>query len=151
MTSAQPGYGYVLDDLAIGSKPPPGERLPFDVLIITAYELNAMPGYRSDASYPGVTVVRISLDDSILSPGDVRKAFVTARTAANYVRRGQRVLVVCNQGRNRSGLVTALALMDLGSSSRGAIRRVRAVRGDDALSNPYFVQLLKQRDQRRVS
>jgi protein-tyrosine phosphatase len=66
---------------------------------------------------------------------------------ALLVRSGQRVLVHCTEGLNRSGIVIARALVDLGWSALDAIELVRKQRGltEDgfqALSNPRFVDWL---------
>jgi protein-tyrosine phosphatase len=60
------------------------------------------------------------------------------------VRRGKRVLVTCREGRNRSGWVTGVALIELGVPPQKAIDGIRFARGDDALSNPFFVRELQQ-------
>jgi protein-tyrosine phosphatase len=69
-----------------------------------------------------------------------------AKLVADLVRGGNRVLVHCVQGLNRSGLVVARALMFLGHSAGEAIELVRLRRGLDegfgALGNPRFVAWL---------
>jgi len=147
--NAKPGYGYVCPNLAIGSKPPIGQSLPFDVLVLTAWEvIKFYPGYASPASFSGTRVLYVPLDDATIPLSEATRALDAGRKAADYVRRGKRVLVTCNQGRNRSGLVTAFALMDLGYPSTESVRRIRKARGDDALSNDFFVRLLHEMDRR---
>jgi protein-tyrosine phosphatase len=67
-----------------------------------------------------------------------------ARFVANLVSTGNRVLVQCVQGLNRSAMVLARALMFLGESPERAIRLIRYKRGQDegfgALGNESFVQ-----------
>lgn len=130
---ALPGYQFACPGLAIGSAPP-ACQLPFDVLVLCARE------YQPSANgFPGTRVVRVPFSDNYIHiPVSERE---TAARGAR-VRRGETVLVTCRQGRNRSGLVTACAMVDLGYSPREAIRMVRAARGPDALSNPYFVSLI---------
>ncbi len=53
-----------------------------------------------------------------------------------------RVLVTCMQGRNRSGLVSALMLIRLGATADAAIRSIRRARVN-ALTNEQFVLLLR--------
>lgn len=65
-----------------------------------------------------------------------------ARTVAERVTAGRRVLVHCWAGLNRSGVVSARALMFMGVPVSEAIARVRAARGEDALFNDYFVAWL---------
>jgi hypothetical protein len=56
---------------------------------------------------------------------------------------GHKVLVRCQAGYNRSGLVVALALMDLGHSADEAIALIRKKRSLHALCNPRFVDYIK--------
>lgn len=56
---------------------------------------------------------------------------------------GHKVLVRCQAGYNRSGLVVALALMDLGYSPDAAIALIREKRSPYALCNPRFVDYIK--------
>jgi protein-tyrosine phosphatase len=69
-----------------------------------------------------------------------------ARFVANLVSTGNRVLVQCVQGLNRSAMVLARALMFLGESPERAIRLIRYKRGQDegfgALGNESFVRWL---------
>ena len=74
--------------------------------------------------------------DEMVNPVGVRAA---TRTVAERVTDGRRVLVHCQAGLNRSGVVSARALMFMGFSVAGAIARVRSARGPFALSNPGFV------------
>jgi protein-tyrosine phosphatase len=52
------------------------------------------------------------------------------------VRAGQRVLVTCIMGRNRSGVLAGLALVELGMPAREAVRRIEHAR--NGLTNPHF-------------
>ena len=56
------------------------------------------------------------------------------------------VLVHCQAGLNRSGLVTALALMRAGRSSKDAIDLLREKRCDAVLCNPAFHMWLRKQD-----
>jgi hypothetical protein len=51
--------------------------------------------------------------------------------------------VTCWQGRNRSGVVSALALVRLGAPPKVAIGLVRKARGETALSNETFVRIIE--------
>lgn len=51
---------------------------------------------------------------------------------------GQKVLIRCQAGYNRSGLMMCLALMRLGFTAEHAINQVRKRRGPDVLINPVF-------------
>ena len=126
----RPDYHYLLPRvLAQGSAPPPVIGIPFDVIVLAAMEYQPpMPGY---------TVMNVPLDDG--PPPDrgtrlrIRRA---AREIADRVRWGQRVLVTCWQGRNRSGVLAGLAMVDLGVPPRVAVDRIRTLR--DGLMNEHF-------------
>jgi len=127
------GYTYLLPEglLAQGSVPPAYVRLPFDVIVLAAMEFQDVP-------LPGYEVIRVPLDDSGPPPSQSDRALIraTAARVARRVRAGKRVLVTCHQGRNRSGVLTGLALVDLGVPRELAIRRIREAR--DGLTNLYF-------------
>ena len=80
-------------------------------------------------------------DDEMVDPTGVRTA---ARTVAERVTAGKRVLVHCSAGLNRSGVVSARALMFMGVPVAEAIAKVRSARGPYALSNPDFVAWLHE-------
>lgn len=139
-----------------GSRPPFGfslKRAGFNMVVLCAEEFqppHVMPAgfdtlLRGMAPFPDVEVVYAPNDDSFSTPPS-REQLKTAITAAQQVteviKAGGKVLVTCWQGKNRSGLVSALALHKLlGISGFQAIHRVRA-RRRRALSNPYFVEAL---------
>ena len=80
-------------------------------------------------------------DDKMVNPTGVRAA---ALTVAERVTAGKRVLVHCSAGLNRSGVVSARALMFMGVPVAEAIARVRSARGPYALSNRDFVAWLHE-------
>ncbi len=129
------GYSHLLANgrLAQGGAPPPHARLPFDVVVLAAMEYQPdLPGYR---------VLRVPLDDG--PPPDHATRVVirgAARRVADCVRAGDRVLVTCWQGKNRSGVIAGLALCELGVPGWRAARHVRAVRG--GLTNQHFHALV---------
>ncbi len=71
-----------------------------------------------------------------------RLVFAAADRVAELLRQGRRVLVSCAQGLNRSGLVSALALVRLGLSPDEAIERVRNGRSPYALRNDLFQRIV---------
>jgi len=77
-------------------------------------------------------------DSGEVNESGVREA---ARLVANRVREGKRVLVHCAAGLNRSGIVSARALMFMGYEVEDAIARVRE-RREGALFNRTFVEWL---------
>lgn len=80
----------------------------------------------------------------------MREAARAARGTALALRDGRRVLVTCNAGRNRSGLVVVLALLALFPelAPADAVRIVRERRvspdGARALTNEDFVRLAQR-------
>jgi protein-tyrosine phosphatase len=144
--NAKPGYGYVHPFLAIGSKPPTNQPLNFNALVLCAQEYQP-----SGNHFPKVMIIRAPFEDTVpISKEEIETAYRAGLTTAQLIRDRRRVLVTCNQGRNRSGLVTGFALMDLGVRAEDAIVRIRKARGDDALSNDYFVKLLHSCDTLRA-
>lgn len=129
------GYSYLLSSglLAQGAAPPIGVELPFDVVVLAAME------YQPDL--PGFTVLHVPLDDGPPpSHADRIRIRGAARKVADYVRAGKRVLVTCWQGRNRSGVISGLALRDLGLPGAQAAARIRRAR--DGLTNPHFYAMV---------
>jgi protein-tyrosine phosphatase len=130
------GYSYLLSNglLAQGSAPPLDTPLPFDTVVLAAREYQpAMPGFE---------VLRALLDDSGPPPTPEERVQIrrTAREVAKRIRAGRRVLVTCYQGRNRSGVISGLALVELGFSGPRAARLIRRIR--DGLTNPYFLEMV---------
>lgn len=62
---------------------------------------------------------------------------------------GKRVLVRCLSGLNRSGLVTALVMMNLGYTADDAIAHLRKTRSTLVLCNKEFEAWLRQKERER--
>lgn len=123
-----------------GPIPPTGGRLDregFQVLVLAAREFQP----RAER-FPGVKVMHAPLNDARPTLPEVGIAMSAAKTVAAHLRRGDRVLVTCAAGLNRSGWIVAEALIQLGHRSDAAVKAVRRARGPKALSNPFFVALL---------
>jgi hypothetical protein len=120
--------------LAQGSRPPLDVRLPFDVIVLAAMEFQP--------EIPGYHVMHVPLDDSKLaqqvgpSATDRWRIRHSAREIARHVRARRRCLVTCWEGRNRSGVLVALALREMGVPGHEAAQRVRLAR--NGLRNPHF-------------
>ncbi len=131
------GYTYLTSDgrLAQGSAPPPGVRLPFDVIVLAAEEYQP--------NLPGYEVLHVPLDDSGPPPTAHERRLIreNAPRIARRVRAGKRVLVTCRQGRNRSGVLAGLALVELGLPSHEAARRIQLFR--NGLTNPHFLKIVR--------
>ena len=131
------GYSYLTSGklLAQGARPPVGVRLPFDVIVLAAWEYQPkMPGYE---------VMHVPLDDEFELPvttEDHMRIQAAARAVARRVRAGRRVLVTCHQGRNRSGVIAGLALVELGMPRNQVVRRIRTLR--NGLTNPHFYAMV---------
>jgi protein-tyrosine phosphatase len=130
----------VIPDLWQGGAPMPGQLSSLDIIVLCAKEYQPKL-----AEFPGVkAVIHAPFDDAErLTSDEVRTAFDAARVVAHEHRRGRRVLVTCAQGRNRSGLVVALALRCLGRKPREAVSLVRRARLN-ALTNTTFVNIIEQ-------
>jgi hypothetical protein len=80
--------------------------------------------------------------DSDLDPDHHSTIDVLASHVEDAVRHGDKVLVRCQAGLNRSSLVTGLALIKMGWSAENAINRMREVRSPYVLCNQSFVDYL---------
>jgi protein-tyrosine phosphatase len=125
----------------IGSAPPHGRVLKdagFDVLVLCAKEHQP----RSH-KFPGLTVVHAGIDDGFLDDDELEVAIHAAHHVTECLGRGERVLVTCWMGKNRSGLVSALALYEItnlsGSECVRAVQRARS----GALYNEHFAEHLR--------
>jgi hypothetical protein len=71
------------------------------------------------------------------------KVIRTALMIVDEIQAGRKVLVVCQAGLNRSGLVVALVLVFLGLSPKKAIQMLRQKRSSYVLYNKSFVDMVK--------
>lgn len=141
MATAAP-YTRVHPNLFMGSKRAIQDTDPgdFDVYVSMATEITPPRSLRGEfESY------HIKLNDApwdfASHPQELLELIAVARDLAIMVRDGHKVLVVCNMGMNRSGLMSALILMHLGYSWRKALKTVRRRHGC-TMSNESFVQAL---------
>ena len=129
-------YSEVVPGLfAASAAHPPAEMLAmFDVLIDVGGRNRWVgepdPRY---AFYPLEDVPFIEDEEMIHAVGERIAAFVLE---------GKHVAVNCLSGVNRSGLLIARALVELGSTPEQAIEAFREARGPMALSNQRFVRFL---------
>jgi len=107
---------------------------PFDVVVTLYADANPVPW--------GVEELRFGFYDAALEPRDAGRVVELARMAHARWARGQQVLVRCQAGINRSGLVTALILMISGMDAASAIALIRERRSPYVLSNAHFEQWL---------
>jgi protein-tyrosine phosphatase len=89
-------------------------------------------------------VIHVPLEDKLIDRRTWQLALVAAYQVTDAIRRGKKVLVTCNAGRNRSGLIVALALHLLsGQPAAPIIGYVKKAR-PGALSNPSFVRAIME-------
>jgi hypothetical protein len=126
-----------------GSVPIPGSQIPCDLLILCAEEFQFPGANRKKLFGHRATVLHCPLTDmgQPLSPHRIRDAFNAAVEAARVYLNGGTVVITCAAGLNRSGLVMALTLLELGVEPRHAIDVIRRAR-PGALCNPHFEQLI---------
>jgi hypothetical protein len=133
--------------LWMGAAPPLGGVLAsrgFDILILCAREYQPPEEW-----FPGVAVGRVLLNDDGKTPFSATDALAAYRCAADIaraVKMGAMALVTCWEGRNRSGLVTALAIAQLtgcsGADAMRAVRFRRKPRRGPPLMNQQFADAL---------
>ena len=90
----------------------------------------------------GVEELRYGFMDAHPRYADMSRVVEAARWAYQRWSSGQRVLIRCQAGLNRSGLLTVLVLMLAGWEAGEAIRLIRAKRSPVALFNDDFVDWL---------
>ena len=126
----------------------PARMRGFGALVLCARELQERPPCAAD-----VRLIRAPMDDTddpASQPAICRTAIEAARRVLDEISEGRTVLVTCAQGRNRSGLATALAILQLyGVSGAEALEIVRRAR-PRALTNPAFADFLERIPRREV-
>jgi protein-tyrosine phosphatase len=107
-------------------------------------------------NFPGLhAVIHAPLDDAQPTTEEIDTAITAAMEIADRYRHGQNILITCIMGRNRSGLVSALALHFItGAPAISCAEHLRQTRRDPtgvrALSNHHFVELLRSIDVRPI-
>jgi protein-tyrosine phosphatase len=134
----------VTDKLWVGGHPPVGPGLSeygIDALVLAA------DGFQPPAKlFPDIKVLHAPMHDDYerMHEGDADRAVNAGLQVAKWLKEGKKVLSTCWQGRNRSGVIAALALMlTQKSSPEEAINLIRASRGASAMGNPHFNLLLQ--------
>ena len=97
----------------------------------------------------GVEEIRYGFPDGELDPRDLDRLREIATYAAERWRTGGQVLIRCQAGVNRSGLVTALVLLGAGWELRLILERLRASRSPQVLSNSHFREVVCRGDNSR--
>jgi protein tyrosine phosphatase len=89
---------------------------------------------------------RYGVWDSDINKMDITELYDIVRLAHSDWKRGKKVLIRCQAGWNRSGLITALVLIREGMDAREAIDLIRKTRSDQALCNRSFEKFLIEQD-----
>ena len=122
------------DDLDVIHLPARNNRkrtdLPFDA-IVTMY------AWARPADW-NVQEFRYGVPDASIRDIDLQRLKQAVDFGYDRWKSGDRVLIRCQAGLNRSGLVTALILIKDGMSPERAIDLIREGRGEDALFNRDF-------------
>ena len=113
-----------------------GRATRFDTVVTLYAEAQPAPW--------GVEELRYGFPDADLTPAFAARVLDLARHAHRRWTAGARVLVRCQAGVNRSGLVTALVLMLDGRTADEAIALIRARRAPAALCNEHFERWLRE-------
>jgi hypothetical protein len=108
--------------------------MPFDA-IVTMY------AWARPADWQ-VQEFRYGVPDASITNIDLQRLRQAAEFGYARWKAGDRVLVRCQAGLNRSGLVSALILIKDGATPQEAIDAIRTYRGEDALFNTSFVDWL---------
>jgi hypothetical protein len=118
-----------------------GEWRP--VVVRDEFDLVVSPFARSGHG-PGPRTEHLvaEVPDGPLAPVQIALVQQAARAVAAALREGRSTLVRCHSGYNRSGLVAAQALIELGRSPDQAIGLIRRGRSPWALNNEVFVDYL---------
>ena len=104
--------------------------LPFDA-IVTMYAWARPADWK-------VQEFRYGVPDAAITDIDLDRLRQAVEFGYDRWKEGDRVLVRCQAGLNRSGLVLALILIKDGLAPTEAIARIRENRGEDALFNRDF-------------
>lgn len=89
-----------------------------------------------------VKELRYGFPDASLDEDHVEEIERIADWAYLEWKKGRKVLVRCQAGMNRSGLVTALILIRDQFSAADAVKLIRKKRDIDALSNPSYLEYI---------
>jgi len=118
-----------------GSEPSDSSNQDFGFTAVVTLDARSRPfGW-------GVKELRYGFEDGPLDRAEVPRILEVADWAFENWQKGEKVLIRCQAGANRSGLITAIVLMKDGMSAAKAIEMIRAKR-KFGLSNSDFVKFL---------
>ena len=126
-----------------GSRPPVGpwvRSAGFDVLVLAAEEYQP-----HDRSFPGVAVIHAPLKDGPVTDRSRKTIRNASRLVHAYLAAGKSVLVTCNMGLNRSGVIAATSIRRaIGAEPMMIVEHIKNKRGVLALSNQHFVDSFRR-------
>lgn len=112
------------------------------------YVVSAYLEPRSENAFPRCDNRMVIFDDTEKGLSD--DVWEQIRSAVNQAARrwqdGEKVLIRCQAGYNRSGLMMCLVLMILGFTAERAIHQVRWRRGPDVLINSVFERYVHEKE-----
>ena len=123
-----------LDVIQLPARNRKRDELPFEAIV-------TMHAWARPADWQ-IQEFRYGVPDASIADIDLRRLREAVDFGFNRWKSGDRVLVRCQAGLNRSGLVTALILMLDGLSAADAIKAIRTNRAELALFNHDFVTWL---------
>lgn len=139
---APDAWNEIIDGLWMGGHDyqPDGHEQPIDAVVGDEFDL-VVSLYSRWGCGPaeGVERSNLRIPDGVLNATDLAAVRVLAHRVAGAVRNGKQVLVRCQAGYNRSGLVVALAMLELGWDGDAAVRHIRGKRSGHALFNENFL------------
>lgn len=112
--------------------------VPYDAVVTLYAWAHPMPW--------GIEELRWGFGDGDMSYVDIDRLNRVVDWAHERWQAGDRVLIRCQAGMNRSGLITALVLMKAGFSAEAAISLLREQRSEVVLFNDHFVDYLTSLD-----
>lgn len=123
-------YNFIVDGLAQGGFPRHDAKAAGWSLIVShSRNFNAHP----------VPYLHFPFDDTEIMLPDTKILHNLAKLIAHeYIKQDKRVLIHCDAGLNRSGLTTALVLLELGYKPQDAINLMRKQRCQEVLYNDRF-------------
>lgn len=141
-------YSEIAPGLCVGGTPP---RL--DGQVNNSPEFTEYVGFdyvftfhKYSSPVLGAVEVRYFFEDD-WNNGLPEREFSKVRELADQAfelwKKGSNVLIRCQGGKNRSGLVAALVLVSSGRTPDEAIQQLRTKRSDDMLFNRHFEELVR--------
>lgn len=139
-------YSYVWERLAVGGISAYGESLkPFGFAMNVAWEFVEYPDLRGGIDLvKGLEVHHARLNDDDEIEPQIPEILRAVGLVGEAYAKGLTVLVTCAAGRNRSSLVVAEHLIQLGNKPEKVIAEIQA-RRDSALTNETFTNWLRRR------